>query len=81
MRMKVLGKVCSMLFVIAMLSTAVASNMTVTRTPDGGIQPQVAVDSAGTAHLIFYKGAEGGGDIFYAQEKAGEDKFSKPIKV
>jgi len=51
------------------------------RTPDGGIQPQVAVDSAGSVHLIYYKGIDGAGDIFYVREKAGEKEFSKPIRV
>src|ERR1051325_1990608 len=69
------------LFAIAVFSTTHASNITVTHLPDGGIQPQVAVDATGTVHLIYYKGPDGGGDIFYARQKADEDKFSKPIKV
>jgi hypothetical protein len=81
MRLSISRKVFAVFFAIASFSTLRASHITVTRTPDGGIQPQVAVDAAGTAHLIYYKGADGGGDIFYARQKADEDKFSKPIKV
>lgn len=33
----------------------------VVRVPDGGIQPQVVVDSKGTVHLLYYKGDGGAG--------------------
>ena len=81
MRMNILWKAFSFVILATTILVAHASSVTVTRTPNEGIQPQVAVDSAGTAHLIYYKGAEGGGDVFYARQKADEDKFSKPIKV
>src|SRR5437879_368233 len=58
-----------------------AANVSVVRTPDGGIQPQVAVDSAGTVHLIYYKGKDGAGDVYYVTQKAGEKEFSKPMRV
>ena len=51
------------------------------RTPDGGIQPQAAVDSRGVVHLIYYKGESGGGDVFYVRQEPGQDTFSKPIPV
>lgn len=51
------------------------------RTPEGGIQPQAAVDSRGVVHLIFYKGESGGGDLFYARQEPGREFFSQPLPV
>jgi hypothetical protein len=50
------------------------------RVPEGGIQPEVAVDSSGGVHLIFFKGNPGAGDLFYAYSRNGID-FSSPIRV
>jgi hypothetical protein len=51
------------------------------RTPDNGIQPQAAIDSKGTVHLIYFKGEPGAGDIFYVRRGPGQSGFSKPIQV
>src|SRR5207244_2989490 len=53
----------------------------VVRTPDGGIQPQAAVDSEGTIHLIYFKGDPAGGDLFYVTRKTTPVGFSRPIRV
>jgi len=58
-----------------------AAGVSTMRTPEGGIQPQVAVDDAGTVHLIFYKGDERGGNVFYARQRVSEKGFSKAIQV
>jgi hypothetical protein len=50
-------------------------------TPDAGIQPQAAVDAAGTIHLIYFKGQSGGGDLFYVRRKAGDSRFTAPMPV
>jgi len=63
------------------LTAAEATRVKLVRTPDGGIQPQVAVDSKGVVHLIYYKGEGGGGDIFYVRQEPGQESFSKPIQV
>jgi hypothetical protein len=49
------------------------------RVPDGGLQPQSALDRQGEVHLIFFKGKPGGGDIFYAHGRG--ETFSKPRLV
>jgi hypothetical protein len=49
--------------------------------PDGGIQPQAAVDSRGTLHLIYYKGASSGGDLYYVRRGARDAAWSTPILV
>jgi hypothetical protein len=55
--------------------------VTLTRVPDGGIQPQSAVDSKGVLHLIYLKGDPGSADIYYVLKPPGETKFSEPIRV
>jgi hypothetical protein len=51
------------------------------RTPDGGIQPQAAVDDSGVVHLIYYQGDPGGGDVFYVRRAPSDSAFSKPLQV
>ncbi len=53
----------------------------VIRTPDGGIQPQVAVDRKGVLHLIYLSGDPGAEDIYYARKAPNEAEFSKRIRV
>lgn len=49
-------------------------------TPEGGIQPKLAVDDAGTVHLVYYRGKGEGGDLFYVRKERDQD-FIKPIRV
>jgi hypothetical protein len=49
--------------------------------PDGGIQPQAAIDARGTIHLIYYKGPPAGGDLYYVRRAARDTAFSTPIRV
>lgn len=59
-----------------------AAPVTLLRTPDGGIQPQAAVDSSATLHLIYFKGDPAHGDLFYVHKKLGQDTpFSVPLRV
>ena len=51
------------------------------RVPEGGLQPQTVVDSAGTQHLIYYKGDAGAGDIFYVRRSTKTPDYTKPIRV
>src|SRR2546425_1185242 len=55
--------------------------VTLLRTPDKGIQPQVAVDDKGIVHLIYFSGQDGAGDIFYVRSEDGGGKFSRPLRV
>jgi len=57
------------------------SRVKVVRTPEGGIQPQVAVDRAGVVHLVYFKGEDAAGDIYYVRRPPGAAEFSKPIRV
>ena len=48
--------------------------------PDGGIQPKLVIDEAGTVHLVYYQGKADGGDLFYVR-KERDRGFTKPIRV
>jgi hypothetical protein len=69
------------LLTASLLHAAGSKKITVVRTPNGGIQPQAAVDAAGVVHLIYYKGDAGGGDVFYVRRETNAENFSKPIQV
>jgi hypothetical protein len=62
------------------LIDAPAASVKLLRTPDGGLQPQAAIDEKGAAHLIFFKGDPKKGELYYT--RIGEDeRFSTPIPV
>ena len=62
-------------------SSSISGPVMVTRTPEGGVQPQAVVDSAGTLHLIYFRGAPDGGDVFYVRRRADEPVYSPPLRV
>lgn len=62
-------------------SVAQTASVALLETPDGGIQPQAAIDSKGVMHLIYFKGKPMAGDVFYVRREAGSDAFSVPIRV
>jgi hypothetical protein len=64
-------------------TSAIARSVGVTlaRTPEGGIQPQAAVDAAGTVHLLYFKGDPGHGDLFYARLPHGAEAFTPALRV
>src|SRR6266550_7548746 len=70
----------AILFLVAR-SLGFAEPVKLIATPDGGIQPQAAVDARGIVHLIYFKGEPGAGDIFYVRRGLGQETFSKPIQV
>jgi hypothetical protein len=53
----------------------------VIETPDGGIQPQAAIDDQGVLHLVYFRGQPAGGDLLYARLEPGEERFSRPVEV
>ena len=56
-------------------------NVTLLKTPHGGIQPQAVMDASGTLHLIYFKGEPRAGDLFYVRRASGQEQFSEPIQV
>jgi hypothetical protein len=51
------------------------------RVPNGGIQPQVALDDRGTLHLVYYTGDAHHGDLLYTRSKDGGASFSTALRV
>ena len=70
-----------LLFSCVIAFAADAPRVIAMRSPNGGIQPQAAVDSRGVMHVVYYKGDAGGGDLFYVRQQPGDTSFSKPIRV
>lgn len=58
-----------------------ASLITLLRVPDGGIQPQVALDAKGTVHMIYFQGLPAQGDIYYVRSTDDGTNFSDPMRV
>jgi hypothetical protein len=56
------------------------SQVVLARVPDGGLQPQVAVDRQGVVHLIYFKGDPASGDVFYTTLTDGSNRPA-PIRV
>jgi hypothetical protein len=63
-------------------STVVSSDrVRLMRTPEAGLQPQVAVDDRGISHLVYYTGDARQGNLFYARSRDGGAAFSPAIRV
>ncbi len=58
-----------------------AQAVTVVRVPDGGIQPQIAVDGAGVLHMVYFRGTAEHGDLYYVRSPDRGATFSAPIPV
>ncbi|HKQ88573.1 MAG TPA: sialidase family protein, partial [Candidatus Acidoferrales bacterium] len=55
--------------------------ITAVHVPDGGIQPQTAMDREGVLHMIYFAGDPAAGDAEYVDRKPGASDFSAPIRV
>ena len=51
------------------------------RAPNGGLQPQAAMDERGTLHLIYLTGDPAASDVFYVRRAKGQTGFSTPLRV
>ena len=51
------------------------------RTPEGGVQPQVALDGKGTLHMVYLKGDPKACDVMYVRREAGSAGFSAALRV
>jgi len=79
--MKQINVIATAIVLLASIALADGPKVRLMRVPDGGIQPQVAVDEQGAVHLLYYKGPEGAGDLFYAKSADGGTSWSEPIRV
>lgn len=79
-RSPAMGSICLLLLFVTGFCHA-ADPVTLLRTPDGGIQPQAAIDASGTLHLLSFRGEPAGGDLWYQRRLAGESAFSSSLRV
>jgi hypothetical protein len=70
-----------MLALLTLASCASAAQVTLERVPENGLQPQVAVESDGTAHLVYLTGKPESSDIHYVKRRPHETAWSAPIAV
>src|SRR5262245_20410891 len=58
-----------------------AQTIRIVRAPQGGLQPQVAIDDQGILHLVCYTGDARNGDLFYVRSADSGATFSPAIRV
>jgi hypothetical protein len=51
------------------------------RLPQGGIQPQAVMDERQVLHVLYFKGAPSGGDLYYIRRPPDAGGFSTPVRV
>jgi len=66
---------------LAAASRAAAVGVTVARVPEGGLQPQVVVDAAGTVHMIYLTGAPNAAKIRYTRSTDSCRTFGNALDV
>jgi len=66
---------------LAFAFTARATEVRVEAVPENGVQPEVAIDSAGTIHLIYLKGDPKACDVRYTKRAKGARDWSAPVSV
>ncbi|CAN5614173.1 hypothetical protein BH10PLA1_BH10PLA1_02470 [soil metagenome] len=69
------------LAILLLTATIALADVKVVRVPDGGIEPQAAVDAQGVIHLPYFNGEDNRGDIFYVSSANAGDSFSTPVRV
>ena len=78
--MKQMHVTCAVVVLLTSWAAAEPPKVKLIRVPDGGIQPQVALDQSGVVHLLYYKGPEAQGDLFYVKSADGAS-WSAPIRA
>ena len=71
----------SLLCALAFTCAAHSTEVRLEAVPEKGVQPQIAVDSAGTTHLVYLKGDPKGCDVRYVKREKGARNWSTPISV
>ena len=65
----------------APLATGKHAAVALVRVPQGGIQPEAALDPRGTLHLLYFVGEPRGGNLYYVRSSDYGTTFSTPIRV
>src|SRR5207253_2325636 len=77
------SRLASVAILTLVLNAAVAdlAPIHILRIPEGGLQPQVIMDSKAALHLIYLKGEPRACDVFYVRRESGKTNFSVPLRV
>src|SRR5450631_1315865 len=49
--------------------------------PTGALQPQAAVDDHGVVHVVYFRGPDTAGDLYYSRVMPGSKDLGRPIRV
>lgn len=71
---------------LLLFGSSVAAEIYIQKTPDGGLQPRLNVDSNGDIHLVYFKKRLSApsareGNLYYRQYMPLEKRFGLPVKV
>ncbi len=58
-----------------------AGSVELVRVPNGGIQPEVAVDRAGVVHMVYLAGEPAAANVFYVRSPDGGKTFARAVRV
>jgi len=62
-------------------SSRSADQVELVRVPNGGLQPDIAVDRDGVVHAVYLAGEPGAADVFYGRSSDGGRTFSAAMRV
>jgi len=65
----------------AVSRTAADEGVDLVRVPNGGIQPEIAIDRAGVVHMVYLVGEPGAADVFYVRSPDSGKTFSRAVRV
>src|SRR5580700_6922877 len=80
-RQAALGCAASVTSFVGQMKAGSREQIRIGRVPEGGLQPQAAIDERGTLHLVYYRGEPQQGDLFYAKSTDGGMTFTSAISV
>lgn len=63
------------------LLVVVTPRVALVHLPSGSIQPQTAIDAAGTVHIVYFRGPAEAGNIYYSTIPSGASSMTAPVRV
>lgn len=77
---------CVLMWMFVHLPSALATELVMQNTPDGGVQPRLVADDQGQIHLLYFKKRLARrdareGNLYYRQFNIAEQRFGNPVKV
>ena len=82
-RVRISLPLVSTLLLLAPLSRvpSAAPRVELARVPNGGVQPEIAVDEARVVHMVYLAGEPAASNVFYVRSTDGGRSFSRPLRV